>query len=99
MSRLPAIANPQRQPYPSDLSDLEWEIIKPLVPLPKGFGHPIEVDFREIFNGIFYVHSYWMSVGNDASRSASLQHGIQILQKMAKRRFLATDAWVLYAKN
>ncbi|AOX00213.1 transposase [Moorena producens PAL-8-15-08-1] len=55
MSRLPAIANPQRQPYPSDLSDSEWEILKPLVPLPKGFGHPIEVDFREIFNAIFYV--------------------------------------------
>ena len=31
------------------------EILKPLVPLPKGFCHPIEVDFREIFNGIFYV--------------------------------------------
>ncbi|OZH53028.1 transposase, partial [Hydrocoleum sp. CS-953] len=45
MSRLPAIANPQRQPYSSDLSDVEWEILKPLVPQPKGFGHPLEVDF------------------------------------------------------
>lgn len=55
MSRLPAIANPRRKPYPSDLSDAEWEILKPLLPLPKGFGHPREVDFREILNGIFYV--------------------------------------------
>jgi putative transposase len=55
MSRLPKIANPQRQPYPSDLSDAEWEVLKPLLPLPKGFGHPVEVDFREILNGIFYV--------------------------------------------
>lgn len=55
MSRLPAIANPQRQPYPSDLSDSEWKILKPLIPEPKGFGHPIEVDFREIFNAIFYL--------------------------------------------
>ncbi len=55
MSRLPAIANPQRQLYPSDLSDSEWEILKPLIPKSKGFGYPIEVDFREIFNGIFYV--------------------------------------------
>ena len=55
MSRLPAIANPPRKPYPSDLSDAEWEILKPLLPSPKGFGHPIEVDFREILNGIFYV--------------------------------------------
>ncbi|NJL20443.1 MAG: IS5 family transposase [Leptolyngbyaceae cyanobacterium SM1_3_5] len=55
MSRLPTIANPQRKAYPSDLSDAEWEILKPLLPLPKGFGHPREVDFREILNGVFYV--------------------------------------------
>jgi putative transposase len=55
MSRLPEIANPHRKPYPSDLSDAEWELIKPLLPSPKGFGHPVEADFREILNGIFYV--------------------------------------------
>lgn len=55
MSRLPAIAQPQRKPYPSDLSDQEWAVLQPLLPQPKGFGHPVEVDFREILNGIFYV--------------------------------------------
>lgn len=55
MSRLPAVAHPHRKPYPSDLSDQEWAILKPLLPQPKGFGHPIEVDFREILNGIFHV--------------------------------------------
>lgn len=55
MTRLPEIAHPTRQPYPSDLSDAEWDILKPLLPQPKGFGHPVEVDFREILNGIFYV--------------------------------------------
>jgi putative transposase len=55
MSRLPKIANPPRQAYPSDLSDAEWEIIKPFLPDPKGFGHPRTVNLREILNGIFYV--------------------------------------------
>lgn len=55
MSRLPKIANPQRQIYPSDLSDAEWEVLKPLLPHPKGVGHPRTVDLREILNGIFYV--------------------------------------------
>ena len=55
MSRLPEIANPQRQPYVSDLSDAEWSVIEPLLPAPKGFGHPRTVDLREILNGIFYV--------------------------------------------
>ena len=55
MSRLPEIANPQRTPYVSDLSDAEWVVIKPLLPAPKGFGHPRTVDLREILNGMFYV--------------------------------------------
>jgi putative transposase len=55
MSCLPHIAQPQRKPYPSDLSDAEWQVLQPLIPSPKGFGHPVEVDFREILNGIFYV--------------------------------------------
>ena len=55
MSRLPVIANPQRKPYPSDLSDAEWKLLEPLLPKPKGFGHPRTVDLREIINAIFYV--------------------------------------------
>jgi hypothetical protein len=45
MSCFPNIANFQRQSYPSDLSNAEWEVLKPLLPKPKGFGHPREVDF------------------------------------------------------
>lgn len=55
MSRLPEISNPQRTPYVSDLSDAEWAVIRPLLPAPKGFGHPRTVDLREVLNGIFYV--------------------------------------------
>ena len=55
MSRLPQIANPSRKIYPSDLSDREWELLKPLLPKPQGFGHPRDVDLREILNAIFYV--------------------------------------------
>jgi putative transposase len=55
MTRLPKVANATRKPYPSGLSDAEWEMLQQLIPKPKGFGHPVEVDFREILNGIFYV--------------------------------------------
>jgi putative transposase len=55
MTQLPTIANPTRKPYPSDLSDAEWEVLRVLIPKPKGFGHPVEVNFREMLNGIFYV--------------------------------------------
>ncbi len=55
MSQFPAICDRQRKAYPSDLSELEWGIIKPLLPAPFGFGHPRTVDLREILNAIFYV--------------------------------------------
>lgn len=55
MSQLPQVAHPHRKLYPSDMSDAEWALIKPKLPVPKGFGRPCEVDFREILNAIFYV--------------------------------------------
>jgi putative transposase len=44
-----------RQQYNSDLSDTEWEIIEPMLPKPLGQGRRATVDFREVFNGIFYL--------------------------------------------
>ena len=36
-----------RQPYPSDLTDLEWEIIEPLLPPPINRGKPRTTNMRE----------------------------------------------------
>lgn len=42
--------------YTSDLTDAQWKIIKPLLPLErKGRGCPIELDMRQVVNAIFYV--------------------------------------------
>lgn len=43
-----------RAPYPSDLSDAEWERIEPHVPKPKPGGRPASVERREIVNAILY---------------------------------------------
>lgn len=67
MSRLPQITNPHRKAYPSDLSDAEWEVIQPLLPSPKGFGHPRTVDLREIRERHFLRPSQWLSVGDAAA--------------------------------
>jgi putative transposase len=37
------------------LTDQEWQILEPLLPLPKPGGRPRTVDIREMVNGIFYV--------------------------------------------
>lgn len=44
----------ERKPYPSDLSDAEWQILKPLIPPAKPGGRPRSTDMREVLNGIFY---------------------------------------------
>ena len=46
-----------RQPYPSDLSDLEWEIIEPLLPAPTNRGKPRTTNMREVVNAILYILS------------------------------------------
>ena len=45
----------KRKPYPSDLSDTEWEIIEPLLPKPLPRGPKANVDLREVVNGILYL--------------------------------------------
>jgi putative transposase len=44
-----------RKPYPSDLTDTQWEILEPLVPAPKPGPQPVRHTRREIVNAIFYV--------------------------------------------
>jgi putative transposase len=44
-----------RKPYPSDLTDDQWELIRPLIPIFK-VGRPREVDMREVINAILYLN-------------------------------------------
>ena len=41
--------------YQSDLTDAEWLVIEPHLPLPKATGRPRAWPLREIVNAIFYV--------------------------------------------
>jgi len=42
-----------RQPYPTDLTDQQWQLIASLIPVAKAGGRPRTVDVREILNAIF----------------------------------------------
>jgi transposase len=46
-----------RSSLPSDLTDAEWAIVEPMIPLAKHGGRKRAIDVREILNGIFYVLS------------------------------------------
>lgn len=41
--------------YPSDLTDAEWAMIEPMIPLPRSGGRPRGTDMREVMNAVRYV--------------------------------------------
>ena len=45
-----------RKPYPSDLTDEQWEIFKPLFPQHRSAGPARSTPMREVLNAIFYLH-------------------------------------------
>lgn len=57
-----------RASYPSDLTDLQWGHLAPLIPPPKPGGRPRSVNIREIINAILYVLDTgckWRSLPHD----------------------------------
>jgi len=44
-----------RKRYPSDLTDEQWAILEPLIPVPST-GRPRTNDMREVLNAIFYIN-------------------------------------------
>jgi putative transposase len=44
-----------RKPYPSDMTDEQWTILVPLIPVNQ-VGRPRKVDMREVVNAIFYLN-------------------------------------------
>src|SRR3954467_3704998 len=56
-----------RKPSPSDLTDEQWAVIEPLIPVHK-VGRPRINDMREVLNAIFYLNRsgcQWGMLPND----------------------------------
>jgi len=45
----------KRKSYPSDLTDGQWGLLRPLLPPQKGVGRPSTVDRRDLLDAIFYL--------------------------------------------
>jgi transposase len=61
------------QRYPSDLTNEEWAILEPLLPVARGIGRPRRHSLREIMNGIRYVLRYgipWDAMPKDLPPSS-----------------------------
>jgi putative transposase len=69
-----------RKPYPSDLTDEQWAIIEPLIPVHK-VGRPRTNDIREVLNAILYVNRsgcQWDMLPHDLpAKSTAYRHFAQ----------------------
>jgi len=45
-----------RKPYPSDLTDEQWELMELVIPPAKSGGRPREVSMREVINALLYIN-------------------------------------------
>src|SRR5215813_14157799 len=58
----------RRAHYPSDVSDQQWAILEPLIPLAKPGGHPRTTDICEVINAILYLDrtgGQWRALPHD----------------------------------
>ena len=54
--------------YPSDVTDSEWALVKPLIPPVKRGGGKRRVEMRAVVNGLMYVLStgcQWRAIPKD----------------------------------
>ena len=76
---------PTRLPYPSDLTNPEWERIEPLVPkCIEGAGIEEQVPRREIVNGILYVlrsGCAWRMMPHDLPKWQTVYHYFNLWQR------------------
>lgn len=81
-----------RKLYPTDLSERQWQILKPLIPAPLASGRPRTVDIREIVNAIFYILASgcaWRLLPHDLPAWATVY--LLLFSAVAQRRSLAAN--------
>ena len=74
----------QRHPYPTDLSDVEWQRIQPYLPAPKSGGRPRVHTLREILNAIFYIvrsGCTWRMLPHDLPPWKTVYHYFRLWRK------------------
>ena len=66
-----------RKPYPSDLTDAQWELLAPFIPAPAADSPREPIDRREIVNGIQYMlrtGCSWRQMPHDLPNGKTVYH-------------------------
>jgi transposase len=66
-----------RKPYPSDVTDAQWELLAPLIPEPGAWSPREPIARREIVNGILYLlrtGCSWRQMPHDLPNGKTVYH-------------------------
>jgi transposase len=66
-----------RKPYPSDVTDAQWEILAPFIPEPGAYSPREPIARREIVNGILYLlrtGCSWRQMPHDLPNGKTVYH-------------------------
>ncbi|BCH60800.1 hypothetical protein RvVAR0630_34240 [Agrobacterium vitis] len=64
--------------YASDMTDREWGLVQPFLPVPRRLGRPRTTDLREVVNALLYIAStgcQWRMLPKDFPPSSTVQGG------------------------
>lgn len=73
------------RPYPSDLTDAEWQLIEALLPAPSSIGHPRNVELRDVVEAIFYVQREgctWRALPDDFPAWQTVYGDLRLWQQL-----------------
>src|ERR671932_40523 len=85
--------SPMRKPYPTDLSDVQWNRLRSYLPIPKPQGRPRTHPLRDVFDAIFYVLKsgcHWRLLPHDFPPWSTVYYHF--------RRFRLRGLWFLILK-
>jgi transposase len=71
----------QNQPYPTDLSNRQWDCIRELVPVARADSRPRSLDMRQVVNAILYIlvsRAQWHMLPKDYPNWKSVDHYFHI---------------------
>lgn len=66
-----------RKPYPSDLTDAQWDLLSPFIPEPSPLSTRTPVPRRELVNAIFYLlrtGCSWRQMPHDLPNGKTVYH-------------------------
>lgn len=73
-----------RKPYPSDLSDAQWEMLAPLIPEPSAQATRETISRREIVNAILYLlrtGCSWRQMPHDLPNGKTAYHYFRLWKR------------------